>query len=750
LTNVSDRASPSYKLRPYLTILNSANPNSNGLVISQATNGNSVIDNGWGGSLDFMASNYIRWYGSKAANGTATNGMAFYTSGTNFVIQMGQYGGTNVSGTIQTRYLTVNANTSAYDTFPVSFQSVDANQRTLYVGGNATFNSSMGIGTTNPATTLDVNGTTTLRGTTSITTGSFGIGTTSPATTLDVNGATTLRGSTFITTGSFGIGTTSPATTLDVNGATSLRGATTITTGSLVLSSTGDQSIIATSFTGKAELKLINSTGCNNALGIDNDGCYIYSQGFVSGSTFAGPKLIVSHGNGYVGINTTNPVTTLDVNGTVSLRSNTSISGNLSVTGSFTPSGNVSIGSNLSVTGTSTLTGLVSIPTNGGITLANGSYVRYNQGNGSLIESYWGGYGTNDRYGLYLPPSSQIVKLATTNGNAAQVCLSAITAASSSAASATLTFTDMLVASAQYGHVGIGTLSSYPLHITTPQNNDSGQPVALAIAHKSVNSTGASPLYLAQYPDGSASITNYGTGSTLTIQTTQNGVLNLNGKNMNISIDNGLNVTDSINTAYGSMLTLQRNNGNSAFIYYKNSITGYYAGPDQNGQFYIGNDGSFSGTYRRVRIADDLNVAGSISGNSKSFEINHPTKSNYRLVHASIEGPRFDLMYRGTTILSDGRAIVDVCKSCNTTGGMTSGTLLALGQNFDVFLQNKTGFTPVRYELAGEILTITAQDANCTDTISWMVVCERADKSIVNESRTDSKGCLRTEIPISV
>ena len=44
------------------------------------------------------------------------------------------------------------------------------------------------------------------------------------------------------------------------------------------------------------------------------------------------------------------------------------------------------------------------------------------------------------------------------------------------------------------------------------------------------------------------------------------------------------------------------------------------------------------------------------------------------------------------------------------------------------------------------LLTITAQDNTCTDTISWMVVGERHDQDIIDNRATDSEGRFIPEI----
>ena len=52
---------------------------------------------------------------------------------------------------------------------------------------------------------------------------------------------------------------------------------------------------------------------------------------------------------------------------------------------------------------------------------------------------------------------------------------------------------------------------------------------------------------------------------------------------------------------------------------------------------------------------------------------------------------------------------------------------MALNRNIQSFTTNETGWTQVKSSVSGNVLTIIAQDSNCTDTISWMVLGERKD-----------------------
>ena len=137
------------------------------------------------------------------------------------------------------------------------------------------------------------------------------------------------------------------------------------------------------------------------------------------------------------------------------------------------------------------------------------------------------------------------------------------------------------------------------------------------------------------------------------------------------------------------------------------------------------------------------NVALSATG-SKPFKIPHPLvglSTTKNLVHAAIEGPQCDNIYRGKTTLVAGISTVNI----DTNAGMSEGTFATLNRDVQCFTTNETGWTPIKGSVSGNQLTILAQDNSCTDTISWLVVGERQDDNIVNNTMTDSEGHLIVE-----
>jgi len=155
-------------------------------------------------------------------------------------------------------------------------------------------------------------------------------------------------------------------------------------------------------------------------------------------------------------------------------------------------------------------------------------------------------------------------------------------------------------------------------------------------------------------------------------------------------------------------------------------------------RFYAGGAKQFecSGT--------NLTVVGALSKGSGSFRIDHPLdsmKDTHDLVHSFIEGPKADLMYRGSVQLSEGTTTVDL----DAAATMTDGTWELLCRDPQVWVQNEDGWTQVRGAVLGSTLTITAQDGDCTDTVSWLVVAERQDEHMMDTNWTDDDGRVIVE-----
>ncbi len=125
-------------------------------------------------------------------------------------------------------------------------------------------------------------------------------------------------------------------------------------------------------------------------------------------------------------------------------------------------------------------------------------------------------------------------------------------------------------------------------------------------------------------------------------------------------------------------------------------------------------------------IGGNVTVTGALSKGSGTFLIDHPLDpANRDLAHGFVEAPRYDLIYRGTVALVDGRATVDIDAASN----MSPGTFEALTTNAVVTsLQNQSGFARLRPgAIAGGSFEIICEDDTCTDTVSWVIIAERND-----------------------
>ena len=169
-----------------------------------------------------------------------------------------------------------------------------------------------------------------------------------------------------------------------------------------------------------------------------------------------------------------------------------------------------------------------------------------------------------------------------------------------------------------------------------------------------------------------------------------------------------------------------------------NNVLGYIRAnrvdADNSGSlaFYTYNAGS-------AVLALSLTPAGALSKSSGSFKIDHPLPAlneTHSLVHSFVEGPRADLIYRGSATLVDGAATVDL----DDAAGMTTGTWALLCRDEQVYTSNETGWKHVRGSVSGSTLTIDCEESDCTDTVSWMVVAERQDQHMIDTDWTDDDG----------
>jgi hypothetical protein len=135
----------------------------------------------------------------------------------------------------------------------------------------------------------------------------------------------------------------------------------------------------------------------------------------------------------------------------------------------------------------------------------------------------------------------------------------------------------------------------------------------------------------------------------------------------------------------------------------------------------------------------------SVSG-TKSWKIKHPILEGKDLLHVCVEAPRADNIYRGRKKLINGECVVNIDLECNTTGGMTDGTFELINKNIQVFVNNNETFDRVIGKVVGNKLNIKCENANAECYIDWLVIGERNDNEIINNSNTSSSGSIIVEV----
>ena len=140
-----------------------------------------------------------------------------------------------------------------------------------------------------------------------------------------------------------------------------------------------------------------------------------------------------------------------------------------------------------------------------------------------------------------------------------------------------------------------------------------------------------------------------------------------------------------------------------------------------------------------------LEVAGTITKTSLSFKIQHPLDNNKWLYHNSLEGPRYDNIYRGKKVISGGYGEINIDTDCNNTGGMTKGTFAALNSNPFLYLRNNQTFDNVIGYIDNGIIKVNCENISDDIEVEWMVIGERKDNAIKKSQLTDNQGRLLCE-----
>ena len=300
------------------------------------------------------------------------------------------------------------------------------------------------------------------------------------------------------------------------------------------------------------------------------------------------------------------------------------------------------------------------------------------------------------------------------------------------------------------GDVGIGQTPTKPFQVYANSglqfevHQDIASPTArfmmeggTALAYQYANgATNTSAAYSVQ---GVGSHLWYGVSNTGTLRMT----LNATGLGIGMTPNGGMNF--SVANAGGAYIAVydsdQGTTGGTDGLMIGMAGTTAYVMNRENGvmNFYTNNEARMT-----IAAAGTVNVVGTFTAGTKTFRIDHPLPSmtdTHHLLHSSIEGPQADLIYRGRADLVAGTVDVNI----DTAVGMTEGTFVLLCGDVQCFTSNEDGWTALKGSVTGNVLTITAQDNTCTDTVSWMVIGERKDAKMIESEWADDNGKLIVE-----
>jgi hypothetical protein len=236
-------------------------------------------------------------------------------------------------------------------------------------------------------------------------------------------------------------------------------------------------------------------------------------------------------------------------------------------------------------------------------------------------------------------------------------------------------------------------------------------------------------------------------------QSNHNLILRTNGTNkVWVTPAGNVGIGTASPATYGTRnLDVNAGSGGNAYIVARANNNSVITELASDGEGYVGTKTGHALNIRtsdaaRIIIASGgaVSIPGSLSKGSGSFKIDHPLpskKDTYHLVHSFIEGPQADNIYRGRIQLVNGKATINLDQAAR----MTEGTFVLLNGNIQCFTSNESGWTAVKGIVTENILNIEAQDTNCADTISWLVIGERIDQHMLDTEWTDENGKVITE-----
>jgi len=128
----------------------------------------------------------------------------------------------------------------------------------------------------------------------------------------------------------------------------------------------------------------------------------------------------------------------------------------------------------------------------------------------------------------------------------------------------------------------------------------------------------------------------------------------------------------------------------------------------------------------RVTVTGDLNVFG-----TKNFSIQHPLDESRYLVHAAVEGPTADLIYRGTSNLENGSVEVELPRYFEAASKLEGRTVLITPKISGDGSQCNMAASSIEN---GKFLVVTQNCIdNCCHEFDWVVFAVRGDVETIVE-----------------
>lgn len=140
--------------------------------------------------------------------------------------------------------------------------------------------------------------------------------------------------------------------------------------------------------------------------------------------------------------------------------------------------------------------------------------------------------------------------------------------------------------------------------------------------------------------------------------------------------------------------------------------------------FYLAQSAT-NGTKMKLSTTGNLTLTGTLTATAKNFEINHPSKSGYKLVHSSLEGPEVGVFYRGESRLNQGKANITLPDYFEALTSKENRTVL-LTPKFDTDSESISNLAASSVE-NGSFKVRTTDGLNLSQKFYWEVKAVRKD-----------------------